>query len=159
MSNRSRCGRSVFAPLAVATLVIAMLPSAIALPGADALAASHPTGRTVTVYYFHRTIRCAGCLAIERTARAAIARSFRRSLRLGTVVWRPANLDDPAWAPFEKRYRLTVQTLVLSERIDGRERRWKRLDAAWSFGDDSLALAAYVTRSLREFQAGSSSSR
>lgn len=136
---------------AFARLLIVMLPLASALAGDGAAVSPLPKGRTVTVYYFHRTIRCSGCLAIERTARTAITRSFSKQLKLGTVVWRPANLDEAVWAPYEKRYGLDVQTLVLSEQVNGRERRWRRLDAAWSFGSDSVALAAYVTRSVREF--------
>lgn len=139
-------------------LLIPLIAALVLLNGAtgdrsaDRLAAeSTAIRRTLIVYYFHRTIRCAGCLEIERVAREALTKSFRRELKIGRIQWRPVNLDEGENEAFEKRYRLDVQTLVLSETIEGNEVRWKRLDDAWEYQHDPAALDAYIVRSIHEY--------
>ena len=70
---------------------------------------------TVTVYYFHRTLRCPTCLRIEELARDVLQHQFADEQATGTVIWRMINIEKPENVHFEKDFDLKAQSLVIIE--------------------------------------------
>ena len=69
---------------------------------------------TVIAYYFHRSVRCPGCLEIEAKAQQVIENSFANQIADEKLIWTPFNLDDPGGEEFVKEFDVSASTLVLS---------------------------------------------
>ena len=124
---------------------------------APAAAAAVPAGRTIhrrIAYYFHRTLRCPTCLAIERQAREAIEAFYGGELASGALEWHAINIEEPQYAHFEKDFELTSQSLVLVEMNGERVARWKLLPKVWELVDDPYAFQDYVAREVGLFLSG-----
>jgi hypothetical protein len=141
-------------PIIVALAVVALVAAVGATTYTGSVAKKPVVKRELILYYFHRTIRCAECRTIENAAQSALRRAFARELSSGRVAWRPTNLDEDANAHFEARYALEHQSLVLSEIVGGKEKRWKLLEKTWDIYRDSTALRNYVIDETRAFLRG-----
>lgn len=106
---------------------------------------------TVIVYYFHRTVRCPACLALEARTLSVLQTHFSEPLATGRLVWLPFNLDDPGGQDLEKEYEVPFNTVVLSKVYQGQPSTYKRLDQVWDVVDRPEALDAYLTREIRMF--------
>ena len=130
--------RMMSAAVAVGVLVFSMLGCGRA-----------PEPARTDVVYFHRTIRCPACLTIEDWAKSAVT----PDVETGRVAWQVLNLDEPANAPFEDRYGLTAQSVVVREIKGGKETRWKNLDKVWDLLDDEAMFKKYVQDEVYAFMA------
>jgi len=108
-------------------------------------------------YYFHRTLRCPTCLAIERQAREAVESFYGGELASGTLEWHAINIEEPQYAHFEQDFELTSQSLVLVEMNGERFTRWKLLPKVWELVDDPYAFQDYVAREVSLFLTGDES--
>ena len=54
-----------------------------------------PATPQVVACYFHGTVRCASCLAIETRAGEVITNRFRAEMALGRLVFKSLNYDKP----------------------------------------------------------------
>jgi hypothetical protein len=108
-------------------------------------------GQTVIAYYFHRTVRCPGCLEIEASARQVIENSFAKQLANGKLMWIPFNLDEPGGEGIEKEFDVSVSTLVLAKMQDGNHTKYKKLEKVWDFIGDSAKFDSYVKNEVRQF--------
>ncbi|MBE0536200.1 MAG: hypothetical protein IH624_11080 [Phycisphaerae bacterium] len=105
----------------------------------------------VIAYYFHRTLRCAGCLAIEARAAAAIEKYFAEQLADGRLVWMPFNVDEPGGEDYQKEFDLSFNSLVLSKTQDGRSIEHAKLDNVWSLAGNPVQFDDYVKNEVRRF--------
>ncbi len=132
--------------LPAATLLIAALAMAacskVGVP-VKATAVSGANSR-LDIRYFHRTIRCPSCTRIEELAKQAVEQACAGELSSGRVMWASVNLDEPENAHYDKDYKLTAQSVVLSEVRGDREMRWKNLQKVWDLFNDEAAFTAYV---------------
>ena len=112
------------------------------------------TTATLTVYYFHQTIRCPSCEKIEALAQKAVEEGFAGELAAGGMRWRTINIDDPQNKHFEDDYRLQAQSVVLSEMRGGKETRWKNLEKVWDLLDDDASFLRYVQDEVRAYGQG-----
>lgn len=101
-------------------------------------------GRMTVVYYFHGTKRCHTCRTIEAYTREAIESTYGEELAAGKVEVRAVNVDEAANAHFVEDYDLAMRSVVLVEIIEGRQKRWKRLDEVWQLVDDKDAFVDYI---------------
>jgi len=99
---------------------------------------------TVIAYYFHRTIRCPTCLAIEADAAGIIEDNFSQQLANGNLMWIPFNLDDSGGDKFEKDFDISVSTLVVAKIREGKVAEFKKLEKIWQFVGDEWAFTEYV---------------
>ncbi|MEZ4387046.1 MAG: nitrophenyl compound nitroreductase subunit ArsF family protein [Candidatus Krumholzibacteriia bacterium] len=108
----------------------------------------------VVVYYFHGFKRCQTCQKMERLADEAVAAAHPDLVRRGRVVFRSVNLETDATRHFVDDYQLSSKVVVISERRDGREVSWRRLDEVWDrIADDAdyrQYIAGNVTECVRE---------
>ncbi len=106
---------------------------------------------TVIAYYFHRTMRCPTCLAIEANAARVIEENFSQHIADGTLMWMPFNLDDPGSEKFEKEFDVSVSTLVLAKTEDGNHTEYKKLEKVWGFIGDPVKFDSYVQKEVKQF--------
>ena len=106
---------------------------------------------TVTAYYFHRTMRCPTCLAIEANAGRIIEENFPQQIADGRLTWIPYNLDDPDGKEFEKEFDVSASTLVLSKTKSGNHTEYKKLEKVWNFVHDPDAFDTYVRNEVKQF--------
>lgn len=109
-----------------------------------------PTTKVVA-YYFHRTMRCDACLAIEAYTEEAILQDFSDFLEDGRLEWQPLNIEEPGNEHFEDDFQLTRQSVVLVEIVDGQVTRWINLERVWDLLDDPAAFADYIVEEVWEF--------
>ncbi len=110
--------------------------------------------RRFCAYYFHRTLRCPTCLAIERQARAALEEFYGGELATGRLMWQAVNIEAPGHEHFERDFDLQSQALVLVELTDDRASRWEVLPKVWELVEDPPGFQAYVVTEVAQFMAG-----
>lgn len=105
----------------------------------------------VVVTCYRATIRCAGCLTIERFAEASMRYLFGRELAEGKIVWRVINFEKEEGDVSAGRYAIENHALIVSQYRSGREIRWKRLGKVWDLLGDYRAFQEYVGGNVREY--------
>jgi len=108
----------------------------------------------VVAYYFHRTLRCMTCLAIEKNAKEAIEIAYLDALNDGRLAWLPVDYEAPANWHFAKDYALETSTLVLVEMRGGKPARWKALPKTWELIGDPGGFQEYVWAEVKEYLGG-----
>jgi hypothetical protein len=106
---------------------------------------------TVIAYYFHRAIRCVGCLEIETNAKRVIESSFAKQIADKKLIWAPFNLDEPGGEEFGKEFDVSASTLVLSKTKNGNHTEYKKLEKVWQLAHDPEAFDAYVKDEVKQF--------
>ena len=109
------------------------------------------TSHTVIAYYFHRTVRCPGCLQIEFMADQAIRETFDQELKDGDLVWLVVNMEEPDNQEFVENYDLTASTLVLVASQKNGNDRWKRLEKVWELMHEPEAFGRYVEKEVADY--------
>lgn len=106
---------------------------------------------TVIVYYFHRTARCPSCELLEEITRDAVEIGFAEELENGKVSMKAINVDNEDNEHFVNDYGLSVQSVVLSQVVNGKEKRWKNLDRIWTLLEDQGQLWVYLQKEIQSF--------
>jgi len=146
-------------PVAAAVVGIVLLqgagdePEPEAQPGdpAPAIADSVPAPNGVTAYYFYTLPRCVSCRKIEAYAREAVEAAFPEELGDGRLAWRVVNVGEEGNEHFIKDYKLYTKSLVLVDRRDGEETRWKNLEKVWTLLGDKDGFLEYVRTETRSY--------
>lgn len=108
----------------------------------------------VIAYYFHRTVRCETCRAIEAQARATIEAEFADALKAGALEWHAINVEEAGNEPFVKDYDLTIPALVLADLSNGQRVRWTKLNRVWELVHIPPAFTQYVQDEVRAYLGG-----
>jgi hypothetical protein len=136
-------------------------------PSAAATAAQTPpaepaparAGQKFIAYYFHRTLRCPTCLAIERNAKRSVEQGFAADLKSGRLAWRAVNIEERGNEHFEKDFELESSSLVLAEMKGDHVLRWKNLEQVWELVGNPPRFHEYVQSELRAFMGGGKAAR
>lgn len=110
-----------------------------------------PPAARVIAYYFHGTIRCRTCLAIENTAHEVLRAEFADEFADGTLEWRTVDMEDPDNERFVEGFELAAAGLVLAEERGGTVIRWENLEEVWSLIGEEERFGAYVAGHTRAF--------
>jgi len=129
-------------------------PPVTPAPVAEKPAAPATASDTFIAYYFHRTMRCPTCLAIERNSKEAVEKGFVPDLKSGRLTWRAVNIEEAGNEHFEKDFELESSSLVLVEMSGNRVARWKNLEEVWELVSEPPDLHEYVRTELAAFMAG-----
>lgn len=71
------------------------------------------TKAKLEVIYFHATMRCPTCNAVEDNARKLLERDFKTQLENGTIKFNSYNVDESANKALVEKYQITFSTLLL----------------------------------------------
>jgi hypothetical protein len=121
--------------------------AASAPPKSSVAARTH----VVRVYYFHTTQRCASCKKIEAFSAEAIRAGFEREMGDGRLEWEVVNVDDPPNRHFTADYELYTKSLIVVDRVNGQQVRWKNLPKIWELLQDETAFRIYVQHEVRDY--------
>ncbi|MFH1320149.1 MAG: nitrophenyl compound nitroreductase subunit ArsF family protein [Bacteroidota bacterium] len=96
------------------------------------------TGKAkVEVYYFHRTNRCGGCIAMEKNTKKTLETYFSKEVEEGTVKFIIANIDEEKNEPLAEEYKVYGSSLFVTK-IDGiNETRTNMTNFAFSYGKNN----------------------
>ena len=94
-------------------LLIMMLLSAMI--NSDVYAQQNPTGSKtkLEVLYFHATMRCPTCNAVEDNARKLLERDYKTQLDNGMIKFNSYNVDESVNKALVDKYQITFSTLLL----------------------------------------------
>lgn len=120
-------------------------------PAAQAPARNSEQGSKVIAYYFHVTVRCTTCRAIESYSKEAIHSRFAEELAAGQLEWRLVNVQLPENRHFIQDYQLFTKSLVLVRTQDGQQKEYKVLNQTWELVGDKSAMQGYVEKEVRGF--------
>lgn len=132
------------APLAEAGRNAEAVPPAAAVAQERAVDEGGPVAHRFVAYYFHRTLRCHGCLWIEAQAKRVVEEAFADELRSGRISWQATNIDLDENRHFEKDFSLESSTLVLADLVEGQTVRWKALSGVWESVEKQPEFDEYV---------------
>jgi len=121
------------------------------LLAAVATAAAAAQDHVVRVYYFHTTQRCASCKKIEALSAEAIRAGFERELGDGRLEWQVVNVDDPQHRHFTPDYQLYTKSVIVVDRANGQQVRWKNLPKVWELLQDEKGFRLYVQSEVRGY--------
>ena len=105
----------------------------------------------VRVYYFHTTQRCASCKKIEALSAEAIREGFERELGDGRLEWQVVNVDDSQNRHFTGDYQLYTKSVIVVDRVNGQQVRWKNLPKVWELLHDETTFREYVQSEVRAY--------
>jgi len=105
----------------------------------------------VVVTYFYTTARCPTCHRLEEYSRDTVQSAFAGELEQGKVLFRVINVDDSENQHFIKDYKLYTKSLIVSERKDGKETRWKNLPDIWKLVRDREQYEQYVRSEIEDY--------
>ncbi len=143
-----------------AVLISALTLAAACLASPSAEAKAPPAvlqSSQVVAYYFHGTIRCETCLAIERQAGEVVTNRFGAELALGLLAFKTLNYDQPQNAHYLKDYKLPCPSLVLVRQKEGKDLDWKLIGQTWEMVQIPPKLDLYIEEELRQFLAATNS--
>lgn len=98
----------------------------------------------IRVYYFYTTQRCASCRKIEALAADAVRTGFEREIAAGGVEWTALNIDEAGNRHYVEDYKLYTKSVIVVDRVNGREVRWKNLPKIWELLGNEAAFRQYV---------------
>lgn len=105
----------------------------------------------VVVTYFHTTARCPTCHRLEEYSRDTVESAFARELNQGRIVFNVINIEEKENRHYIQDYKLYTKSLVVSERKDGKEVRWKNLPDIWKLVRDREQYEQYVRREIEDY--------
>lgn len=74
---------------------------------------SSSSGNDVEVYYFHRTVRCVTCKAVEAEARKNIDILYPDQVKKGQISFTSLNLEEETGKTIADRLSINSQTLLI----------------------------------------------
>ena len=90
-------------------LIIIVMPI-LALQAQDNKTTGNPK---VEIFYFHATMRCPTCLAIEEQTRKTLDENFAEDIKAGTVKLTVLNLEEKENEALTKKFEIGWSSLIL----------------------------------------------
>ena len=90
--------------------VILLLPAWMTLNAQDASIAGQSK---VEVYYFHATMRCPTCLAVEEQTRKTLDENFAEDLKSGVIKLTVLNLEEKENKAITEQFEIGWSSLIL----------------------------------------------
>lgn len=69
----------------------------------------------VQVYYFHNTVRCATCNAVENETKVALEMFYKDQMTAGTMEFTSLNLEDDRGKEMAQSLHVSGQTLLITK--------------------------------------------
>ncbi|NLE67287.1 MAG: hypothetical protein GX608_07685 [Lentisphaerae bacterium] len=121
--------------------------------GAQYARVPRPGGPSVTIFYFHGSIRCQKCLEIERVSREAVQSFYVEELSGGRFRWQSVDFDLPENRHYLNEFNLGLPSLAVECRTHGGISRMV-LSNTWEKVGVPEDLEDYVITGIEAFRAG-----
>lgn len=119
--------------------------------GFDTATATTAPHRQIIVYYFYWLPRCYSCESIEMLTKETVALNFKGAAAAGTVVYKAINTENSENKHYEKTYRLLTKSVIISDVVNGKEKRWKNCEKIWFLLDNEDRFIEYITREINGY--------
>jgi hypothetical protein len=83
------------------------------LPAWTMLKAQDATTSKVEVYYFHATMRCPTCLAVEEQTRKTLDENFTEDMKSGVIQMKVLNLEEKENKAMTEKFEIGWSSLIL----------------------------------------------
>lgn len=108
----------------------------------------------VQVLYFHRTIRCTGCINVEEGTFEAVSIDHRADVDNGSLEWRSIDFDLPENKLYASEYDLYSQELILAEIKNGSIVRTSKIAEVWQHWDSKTDIRSIVDGLIDQWLGG-----
>jgi len=71
------------------------------------------TNKDIRVYYFHNTMRCPTCNAVENETKVALEMFYEDNMKTGTIDFTSLNLEEDEGEKMAESLRVSGQTLLI----------------------------------------------
>lgn len=115
---------------------------------------SDKESHSVIVYYFHGNVRCHSCNKIEQLTKQAVAQGFVEELQKGLLEIKIINVQQGENEHYVKEYKLYSKSVIVSDVIDGAEKRWKNLRKVWELLNNEGSFMAYIQEEVELYLQG-----
>lgn len=105
----------------------------------------------VNLYYFHATVRCEGCLKIEKYVEMAINELYAKEIKNGILVYKSLDFMEAKNEELAKKYDIDSQNLILSVMNKGKEKKWLNLEDIWDKISSYEDFKKYIKDNLDKF--------
>ncbi|MBK8167627.1 MAG: hypothetical protein IPK64_16905 [bacterium] len=122
------------------------------------LALLAPVGRAmaepqVTLYYFHRNLRCVTCVALGDITAWVAEGAFKDRIADGTLEFRMVNYETPGNEHHIDDFDLEMPSAILAAADGDSVTTWKNLQRIWDLSEDHEGLEAYLKGEISAFLA------
>jgi hypothetical protein len=90
--------------------VLLLLPAWMTMQAQDVTSSAKPK---VEVYYFHATMRCPTCLAVEEQTKKTLDENFAADLKAGTIQLKVLNLEEKENKALTEKFEVGWSSLIL----------------------------------------------
>jgi hypothetical protein len=73
------------------------------------------TSEDIQVYYFHNTLRCATCNAVEDETKMALELFYGEKMKAGTIAFTSLNLEEEEGERLAQTLQVSGQTLLITK--------------------------------------------
>lgn len=80
------------------------------------------TSKLVEVYYFHSTMRCVTCKAVEAGAKKCLEKNFTQELKDDKVKLIVLNVDEAKNEKLVNKFQASGSNLVIVSKVNGKEK-------------------------------------
>lgn len=104
----------------------------------------------IDVMYFHATMRCQGCLAIEENIKNSVNSLYAKELKDSSITLKSLDFLQPENEHFQEDYKFESQTLIISKKVNGKELKWVNLDMIWDYSADYAKFKGYLEEEVKK---------
>jgi len=106
------------------------------------------------VYYFHRSIRCTGCVNVEEAAFEAVSEDHSDDVDRGVLEWRSIDIDEPENKHFEIEFNLFYQELLFVEMHNNSVAKFESIAKVWQHWNNKTRARNVVNELIDEWLGG-----
>lgn len=154
--------KTAIKPFFLPMVILAVAGAAAAPPAAGKdsslinkplLSSKSAHSKAVTVYYFHKSIRCPTCLLIEELTRIAYNEIAASDRTRGSITLKIINTDVAGNEDYERLFPIGApQGVVVAEGEEGTKPvRWKNCEKIWDLTDTIDSLQHYIRTEIESF--------
>lgn len=118
-----------------------------------AAAGQAPAAPQVTLYYFHRNLRCVTCVALGDITAWVAEGAFKQQIADGSLEFRLVNWETPGNGHFVDDFALEMPSAVLAASEGDSIVAWKNLERIWELSEDHKGLEKYLQAEIKAFLA------
>ncbi len=101
----------------------------------------------VTVYFFHGTHRCIGCLNAEKATVAVLDELYKNQQEDGIIEFESVNIEEPQNKELAVKYQVAWNMLLVVPSSNEKDRT-ELTEQAFAFGKDPDGLKPYIKSAI-----------
>ena len=104
----------------------------------------------VSVYFFHGTHRCSGCMNAEKATLQVLNSVYKTQQEKGIIKFQSINIEEEQYKALAKKYEVAWNTLLIVPTGNEKE-KVDLTEQAFAYGTNPEALKPYLTAAIEPF--------